>query len=106
MSASIMEHSKHRVNDIKLEPSRSRMLKAMKANTKGMHAIHAARRSFKVDPNLNSFTTSVEPFGLSLLLARISYSTDATNLSTGQVVVHSQSVMSLNVEKIPRFRSE
>ena len=60
------------------------MLKAMKANTKGMHAIHAARRSFKVDPNLNSFTTSVEPFGFVASLDSDSYSTDATNLSTGQ----------------------
>jgi hypothetical protein len=48
MSASIIECSKHRVNDIKFDPSRSRMLKAMKANTKGMHAIHAARRNFQV----------------------------------------------------------
>jgi hypothetical protein len=64
------------------------MLNAMKANTKGMHAIHEARRSFKVDPNRGRFTTSVEPFGLSLLLDLDSYNTDATNLSSSQRLLY------------------
>jgi hypothetical protein len=39
-----------------LEPSRSRILKAMKATTKGMQAMHAARRTCEVNPNPRSFT--------------------------------------------------
>jgi len=50
-----MERSKHRVNEPKLEPSRSRILKAMKANTNGMHAMHVARRTCEVNPNRSSF---------------------------------------------------
>jgi len=55
MSQSIIDRSKDPVSDIKLEPSRPRMLKAIKANTQGMHAISEACRSFRVDPNLSSF---------------------------------------------------
>jgi hypothetical protein len=43
------------------------MLKAMKANTKGVHAMHAMRRTREVNPNLSSFTEVVEPFSDRLL---------------------------------------
>ena len=50
-SASVIDRSKQRVNDSKLEPSRSRRLKKMKANTNGITAIHAVRRNFQVEPS-------------------------------------------------------
>jgi hypothetical protein len=50
-SPSVIDRSKQRVNDSKLEPSRSRRLKKMKANTNGIAAIHAVRRNFQVEPS-------------------------------------------------------
>jgi hypothetical protein len=50
-SPSVIDRSKQRVNDSKLEPSRSRRLKKMKANTNGITAIHAVRRNFQVEPS-------------------------------------------------------
>src|SRR5690349_23485103 len=59
--------SKDFVREPRLEPSRSRRLKAMKANTKGMHAMHAARRTCEVNPSPSSFTEVVKPFSDHLL---------------------------------------
>src|ERR1700752_3532412 len=52
-SASIIDRSKQWVNDSKLEPSRSRRLKKMKANTNVKAAIDAARQNFQADPSRN-----------------------------------------------------
>jgi len=67
ISASTIDHWADLVNaDNKLEPSRSRILKAMNANTNGMHAIHAARRNLtgltRCNPN-----SIIEPFNPLLL---------------------------------------
>jgi ATPase subunit of ABC transporter with duplicated ATPase domains len=50
-SPSVIDRSKQRVNESKLEPSRSRRLKKMEANTNGIAAIHAVRRNFQVEPS-------------------------------------------------------
>ena len=66
-SASMTKRSKDLVSEARLEPSRSRILKAMKAITKGVHAMHAMRRTREVNPNPSSFTEVVEPFSDRLL---------------------------------------
>jgi len=66
-SASMTKRSKDLVREARLEPSRSRILKAMKAITNGVHAMHAMRRTREVNPNPSSFTEIVEPFSDPLL---------------------------------------
>jgi hypothetical protein len=51
-----MECAKDRVKETKFEPSRSRILKAMKAITNGMHARDEARRTRELNAIPNSFT--------------------------------------------------
>ena len=83
MSPSIANRSKHLLNDPRFEPSRSRMLNAMKANTKGMLAIHASRRRFRVDPNRSGFIGVGPTLCCVASSGSDSYSTDAVTLSTG-----------------------
>ena len=83
MSPSIANRSKHLLNDPRFEPSRSRMLNAMKANTKGMLAIHASRRRFRVDPNRIGFIGVGPTLCCVASSGSDSYSTDAVTLSTG-----------------------
>jgi hypothetical protein len=74
-----MECAKDRVKESELEPSRSRILKAMKANTKGMHAV---RRRFEVNPDPSSFTEVVEPFSDRLFRLPV-YNIETSILSMG-----------------------
>ena len=83
MSPSIANRSKHLLNDPRFEPSRSRMLNAMKANTKGMLAIHASRRRFRADPNRIGFIGVGPTLCCVASSGSDSYSTDAVTLSTG-----------------------
>ena len=64
MSASRIDGLKLLEKIMRFEPSKSRMLKAMNASTKGMHTMHTVR----VDLNNGSFIATDRTFALLLLL--------------------------------------
>jgi len=85
-SASMTNRSEDFVREAKFEPSRSRILNAMKARTKGMLAIHAACRRVEVCPTRKSFIYVVASACCVALLG--SNSTDSVRVSSGQICAY------------------
>ena len=61
-SASTIDGLKLLEKNMRFEPSRSRMLKAMNASTKGMQTTHAVRCTVRVDLNNGSFIATQVTF--------------------------------------------